>query len=295
MPHLLSLKHSGLVLAAVLVLGAPALGCTATVVSGSTSNPEETGGGGGGTGGNGAGGDAACTEYDGPCTPGQTLSCGGGFGSGSGTGGGTGGGGPPVFPEGSQGCLVEPGTCMSYWDPTGCDTPLVLSFDGAPVEYLTDRDHAFDLNGTRSQLTDWPTARTPWLATDRDGNGSIDDGSELFGSMTVTSGGRRAPNGFAALRELDADGDGRITPADPGFSHLLVWADRDGDRRSTAGELASASSWELLSIDLDYRADAPRCDARGNCEVERAAFHYRDAAGVIRTGAVVDVHFATQR
>jgi hypothetical protein len=108
---------------------------------------------------------------------------------------------------------------------------------------------------------------------------------------------RRAPDGFAALRELDADGDGRITPADPGFSRLLVWSDRDGDRRSSADELApasAASACELLSIDLDYTSD-PRCDARGNCEVERASFRYRDAAGVVRTGAVVDVHLRVQR
>jgi hypothetical protein len=38
-----------------------------------------------------------------------------------------------------------------------------------------------------------------------------------------------------------------------------------------------------------------RGDARGNCEVERASFRYRDAAGVERTGAVVDVHLATPR
>ncbi len=210
-------------------------------------------------------------------------------------GSGSGGGGTTTtWNEGSTNCLLTPGTCSTYWDSGDCDTPLVLSFDGAPVEYRTDRDHAFDLNAVRSQVTDWPTAKTPWLALDRDGNGRIDDGGELFGSMTVIEGGRRAPNGFAALRELDADGDGRITPADPGFSRLLVWSDRDGDRRSTPGELAPASTYELLSIDLDYEVD-PRCDARGNCEVERAGFRFRDAAGVVRTGAVVDVHFAAQR
>ncbi len=172
-------------------------------------------------------------------------------------------------------------------------TPLVLSFDGAPVEYLVDREHGFDVDGARSLVTDWPTARTPWLALDRDGDGRIGDGSELFGSMTVLSSGQRARNGFVALRELDADGDGRITPNDPGFASLLVWSDRDGDRRSSPGELAPAGSLELLSIDLDYSV-RPRCDPRGNCEMERAPFQYRDAAGVVRTGSVVDVHLAPQ-
>lgn len=263
-------------LTSALALAAHALGCGGNVVSGSGADGQ------GGDGGGGSGGQSTttvCTSYAGDgCTPGETQACGG-----------------AGFPEGSTWCELVPGEpCTTQWNPDGCNTPLVLSFDGAPVEYLADRAHAFDLHGARSQVTDWPTARTPWLSLDRDGNGSIDDGGELVGSMTVLSGGRRAPNGFVALRELDADGDGRLTPADPGFSRLLVWSDRDGDRRSTPGELATASSWELLSIDLDYTSD-PRCDAHGNCEVERAAFRYRDAAGVVRTGAVVDVHLAVQR
>ena len=174
------------------------------------------------------------------------------------------------------------------------ECPLVLSFDGGPVEYLADDAHGFDVNGDASVVTDWPTARTPWLALDRDGNGRIGDGSELFGSMTVLSSGERASDGFAALRELDADGDGHIAPADPGFSRLLVWTDRDGDRRSTPDGLVPASAFGLLSIDLDDTIE-PYCDARGNCEVARAAFRYLDAAGVERTGAIVDVRLAVQR
>lgn len=262
-------------LALTLLLGASALGCMSKVVSAGS------GGGAGAEGGSGGeGGQAPCATYQGDgCTPGASQSCG------------------YEGPESglTMTCeLVAGKTCTTQWNPDGCDTPLVLSFDGAAVEYRTDRDRSFDVNGTRSQVTDWPTAKTPWLALDRDGDGQIEDGSELFGSMTVLAGGRRAPNGFAALRELDADGDGRITPDDPGFSRLLVWSDHDGDRRSAPGELASAATWEIVSLDLDYTID-PRCDARGNCEVERASFRYRDGAGAERVGAIVDVHLAPQR
>jgi hypothetical protein len=277
MAHRSSFARLVLGFVSVLALGATA--CTATVVSG---GPE--GGGGGGGGQSSQPGTkptpVACTSYAGDgCKPGDTRSCGYG--------------GPEAGL--TMDCELVPNAgCTTQWNYMGCDTPLVLSFDGAPVEYQTDRAHAFDVNGTRSQLTDWPTARTPWLALDRDGNGSIDDGSELFGSMTALSSGRRAPSGFAALRELDADGDGKITPADPGFPRLVVWSDRDGDRRSSADELTPASSWQLLSIDLDYSAD-PRCDPRGNCEVERASFRWRDAVGAVHTGEVVDVHLPPQR
>ena len=173
-------------------------------------------------------------------------------------------------------------------------TPLVLSFDSAKVEMIEDAAHGFTLSATSSATTDWPTAKTPWLAFDVNGSGVIEDGSELFGSMTMLKSGSRAVNGFAALRELDADGDGKITAADPGFAKLLIWSDRDGDRRSSPGELSRAASAELISIDLDYVSDK-RCDERGNCEIERASFRYRDATGIERTGAVIDVHLRSQQ
>ena len=86
---------------------------------------------------------------------------------------------------------------------------------------------------------------------------------------------------------------GRITPDDPGFASLLVWSDGYGNRRSSAGELRPASAGGLTSIELGYAID-PRCDARSNCEVERASFRFRDASGAERVGAVVDVHLAPQ-
>jgi hypothetical protein len=175
-----------------------------------------------------------------------------------------------------------------------CYTPLVISFEDAPVEVRADPSHSFQLSSAGPTPTDWPTAKTPWLALDRNGNGSIDDGSELFGSMTLLGDGQRAAQGFEALLALDFDGDGLITERDPAFADLVLWSDRDGDRRSGAGELVPVSQAGIVSIDLRYVSD-PRCDGRGNCEVERAAVVYRDGSGVLRTGAVVDIHLAVRR
>ncbi len=172
----------------------------------------------------------------------------------------------------------------------GESTPLVLNFDGAPVEYGT-AGNFFDLGACAA--TDWPTARTPWLALDRDRSGHIDGGAELFGSATRLRGGGLANHGFTALAELDVDGDGRITPADPGFAELVLWADADADRRSSGLELQSLASLGLVAIELSYSADR-RCDGRDNCEVERASFVWRDALGRERSGEVVDVHLACQ-
>ncbi|MBA3548834.1 MAG: calcium-binding protein [Nannocystis sp.] len=173
----------------------------------------------------------------------------------------------------------------------GSSTPLVLSFGGEQVRYAS-AGHRFDL-GPECAATDWPTAATPWLALDRDRSGAIDGGHELFGSATRLRTGGVADNGFAALKELDSDGDGRLTAADPGFAELVVWSDGDGDRRSTGFELQPVASFGLVAIELGY-ASASRCDVRGNCEVERAAFMFTDALGRARTGEVVDVHLGCQ-
>lgn len=151
-------------------------------------------------------------------------------------------------------------------------TPLVVAFDHQAVEFTP----------TSTFATDWPTAATPWLALDRDGDGAITSGAELFGDSTLI-GTRTAKHGFEALASLDTNGDGRIDRADPMFASLLLWADRDGDRTSSPAELTRASS-VIDSIELGYTIQA-RCDARLNCERERAIVHY---AG--RTGSVVDVY-----
>lgn len=169
-------------------------------------------------------------------------------------------------------------------------TPLVLSFDGAPVAFTSAAGGAFDLVADgQCHGSDWPSAATPWLALDRDGNGVIDDGGELFGSAVRLANGQRAKNGFEALRELDQNHDGVFDAEDEAFARVVVWTDRDGDRRSTPRELTSLAAAGVRSIRLDDRAE-PRCDARGNCEGERASF--TTTAGA--RGTVIDVYLATR-
>ncbi|APR74907.1 hemolysin-type calcium binding protein [Minicystis rosea] len=203
---------------------------------------------------------------------------------------------PAGQPSGGQQCTADADGNLAWNEcqpaSSAASTPLVLSFDGAPVEMKAGAA-AFDINGTMSVVTDWPTAATPWLALDRNGNGAIDDGGELFGSATKLGSGARAPNGFAALAELDSDGDGRITPADAAWASLRLWSDRDGDRFSASSELGGLDARGVISIDLDYTS-ARRCDARQNCEIERASFRWVDASGVTRTGAIIDVHLKHQ-
>jgi hypothetical protein len=182
------------------------------------------------------------------------------------------------------------GACES--DSSSNSTPLVIAFSGERVTFAAS-SAPFDINGRSTVATDWPTASTPWLALDRNGNGAIDDGSELFGSASILSSGEHASNGFQSLAELDLDGDGTLTAADPGFSSLVLWADANADRLSTPDELVPAASRGIVAIELGYQKNA-LCDARRNCEVERASVRVQSASGGEHVGAVIDVHLAHQ-
>lgn len=155
-------------------------------------------------------------------------------------------------------------------------TPVVLAFGSERIEYAAGAG------------TDWPTATTPWLARDLDGDGQVSSEAELFGSATELTTGRLAHHGFEPLVELDGNRDGVLDASDPAFGSLLVWADRDGDRRSTPNELTKLAE-TVVSLSLDYRREA-HCDLRGNCEGERSSMTWRDATGALRTGSAIDVY-----
>jgi hypothetical protein len=171
------------------------------------------------------------------------------------------------------------GEMMESSDLCGDNTPLVISFDNAPVQFTAGGTFAF---ATTPNATDWPTSATPWLVLDRDGDGAITSGVELFGDHTP--GARTA---FGALRILDANADGTIDARDPAFAQLQLWSD-DGDQRSTPAELRPLAE-RVVSISLDNHLST-RCDARGNCEGERATLSWRDALGTLHEGATVDVY-----
>ena len=160
----------------------------------------------------------------------------------------------------------------------GCNTPLVVVFDAGPVALAPASSAPFAFHRGTPVATDWPTAATPWIALDRDGDDAITAGDELFGDATPLAGAT-APDGFAALAALDANHDGRIDREDPAFASLVLWADRDGDRASTPGELVPLSSI-VTSISLAHDAHM------------RGALTWRSRDGVEHAGAVVDLYLA---
>jgi len=93
--------------------------------------------------------------------------------------------------------------------------PLVLDFACTGAE-LRDLGFRFDLSGEGSEVNlPLPTSGKGFLVFDRNGNGRVDDGRELFGPSTG--------DGFGELAALDADGNGWIDQNDPAWSQLYVW------------------------------------------------------------------------
>ncbi|MEO8844299.1 MAG: hypothetical protein ABI591_10105 [Kofleriaceae bacterium] len=199
---------------------------------------------------------------------------------------------PPTEPEpdpvASLSAAKVDAYCKEDFPAPTCETPLVIAFDRQPIEFAAAGGERFAFVPGEPAATDWPTAVTPWIALDLDGDGSITSGAELFGSSTVLPGGGRATNGFAALAALDANGDGVLDARDPMFGKLVLWSDRDGDHRSSTDELRPLSS-VVTAISLSFTRDA-RCNDRDDCEGERGTLHWRDAAGADHVGAVVDVY-----
>lgn len=98
--------------------------------------------------------------------------------------------------------------------------PLVVNFDGPAVALDDQRTFIFDIDmdGEEDQLSQLQTG-SGFLALDKNGDGIINDGSELFGAQSG--------NGFADLAEYDEDGDGFIDEDDAVFSQLRIWVPGD--------------------------------------------------------------------
>ena len=172
--------------------------------------------------------------------------------------------------------------------------PLVLDLDGDGIETVAAAqfggvlfDH--ENNGVRIS-SGWVKPDDGLLVADRNGNGVIDNGNELFGDNTLLDDGSRAPNGYAALAEFDSNGDGKVNADDTGFSALRVWRDLNSDGVSDGGELFTLQELSIESLDLAYRNTSTHLGG-GNTLVQTGSFNKVDGT----KGTMGDVNFSVNR
>jgi hypothetical protein len=136
--------------------------------------------------------------------------------------------------------------------------PIILDLDGDGVETTSTRDGTVilfdhDADGVKTG-TGWVKRDDGWLVLDRNGNGTIDSGRELYGVDIIKSNGQLATDGFDALKDLDANQDGKITAVDSVFANLRIWRDLNQDGISQANELTTFAAKSITGIGVNASA-----------------------------------------
>ena len=171
-------------------------------------------------------------------------------------------------------------------------SPLIVDLDGDGVETTTVAGGVhFDHDGNGfAEKTAWAGKDDGLLVRDVNGNGQIDDGTELFGNNSVLSNGQKAANGFEALKDLDSNNDGIFNNLDSAWNEVKVWKDGNQNGIVDENELLTLEQAGISGIDLNYNSQDIE-DANGNEHKQNGTFIKTDGT----TGNITDVWFDTDQ
>lgn len=162
-------------------------------------------------------------------------------------------------------------TYSNYCSPQRFTSPIIIDTDGRGFHLTSAEDGVkFDIRGDRHPIQlSWTSAGSSnaFLALDRNHNGVIDNGEELFGNFTAQPDSPDR-NGFLALAQFDlpqngGNGDGIIDERDAVWSKLVLWIDSNHDGISQKGELFGLADMGVHALSLKY-SDSRRVDKYGN-------------------------------
>ncbi|HBZ8587261.1 TPA: calcium-binding protein, partial [Salmonella enterica subsp. enterica] len=175
-------------------------------------------------------------------------------------------------------------------DAENTSSPIIIDLDRDGVETISvEAGVFFDHDGNKfAESTGWVSPDDGLLVFDRDGNGQIDNGSELFGNNTAQADGTNASNGYNALKEYDDNNDGVLNENDAIWNQLQVWQDKNSNGRVDEGELLTMKQAGIASINTTYK-NSSTTDSQGNLHKQTGSITYTDGS----KGQSADVWFNT--
>jgi hypothetical protein len=175
-------------------------------------------------------------------------------------------------------------------------SPIVINLLQGRYQLTGPEDPVlFDIAATGSPIrVSWTSADADeaFLWLDRNHNGVVDNGAELFGNATRLLNGTRAANGFDALKELDSNRDGVIDAQDAVWTQLMLWRDLNHDGISQSNELQPIAESDVVAISLDYHWSGRR-DVSGNTFRYESKVWLKSANGPSEPRPVYDVFFVS--
>ncbi|MED4330902.1 calcium-binding protein, partial [Schinkia azotoformans] len=155
--------------------------------------------------------------------------------------------------------------------------PLIIDLDGDGIETRNVNGQTYfdlDRNGFAEQ-TGWVGSDDGLLVLDRNHDGIINNGGELFGDQTLLRNGQLAKSGFQALSDLDDNADGKIDSSDTEFNNIKIWRDQNGDGISSESELYSLNELGIKSLSTNFISTNIQ-DNEGNIQARKGAFERFD-------------------
>lgn len=177
---------------------------------------------------------------------------------------------------------------IEYYDPLILD----LNGDGEIGTIAANKFQGAVFDGDNDGIktaTGWVSPEDGLLVRDINSDGTINSGAELFGDSTKLANGTNAKNGFAALSDLDSNGDGKVDSNDTNFNELKVWKDINGDGVSQASELFSLNDVGIQSLNVNIN-EIKNEQVEGGYLAETGSYTKADGS----LGKMADVNFENQ-
>ncbi|WP_413561237.1 hypothetical protein [Bdellovibrio sp. HCB209] len=165
----------------------------------------------------------------------------------------------------------------------GFFSPLVLNFDDDKLP-IVDQTSYFPLFEGKPHKISWPSFKgeTYLLTFDRNDNGKVDSGAELFGDIN------NFQDGFKNLAAYDSNKDGVIDSKDHLWPKLRLWRDKNHDGKSSPSEMKTLEQMGVQSISLQYENTTQDLNRHAKV-IGPGEFTYKNKKGEVKKGRVWDI------